>query len=204
MNRLSCFSIAALLALDAFLVYKYVTVVRADAENSAVLLQELSEQTPILTNFTFMLDNAGFRLADIPVVCEERNVPLLSLFPDSSEWLFVYRFSEHHCESCIEYGLDLLKSQTDSSDANVLLLGEYTNNRIFKRLIGELGVGGYHVGNSGRLDLPAEEYSYPYYLVLNKDGIVSCVYVPSKDQYVTDSTNLRRILGRYLCPQISE
>lgn len=192
------------MALDAFLVYRYVVVVKTNAENSAVLLQELSEQTPILTNFTFMLDNAGFRLADVPVIGKEGGVPLLSLFPDSSEWLFVYRFSEHHCESCMEYGLDLLKSQTDSSDAGVLLLGEYANNRIFKRLVGELGIGGYHIGNSGRLNLPAEEYGYPYYFVLNKEGIVSCVYVPSKGQYVTDSTNLRRILDRYLCRQISE
>ena len=59
-------------------------------------------------------------------------IPLKKIFDNKQNNILVYRFSKRHCESCVVASLEVLKRHIDSIGvSNILILGNYKNNRIY-------------------------------------------------------------------------
>lgn len=140
-------------------------------------------------SFTANLLNCDFHLDSVLIKDSLDNVTLLNeAFNEGQEQILVCRFSQMHCESCVNSSIQILQEwQKSIGKKNVLFLGNHRNNRIFKRTIPLYGIHGMRVYNVASLSIPAEELGYPYYFILNRDLGVSNVFVPDKS--VPEITN---------------
>jgi len=117
---------------------------------------------------------------------------------ESREQILVCRFSELHCESCVNFSIQLLLQQTDTiGKNNILFLGAYRNNKIFNRVKQLYGIHNQNVFNTAELNIPAEELGYPYYLVLHNDLTISDVFVPDKAVPTITKKYMEMISKRY-------
>ena len=108
-------------------------------------------------------------------------IPLKSIFAKGQRQLLVCRFSQQHCESCVDATIQILQKQVNQIGAeNVVYLGNHRNNRIFKKTIPLYGIKGVPVYNTPRFSIPVEQAGYPYFFILDSSLHVSGIFVPSK------------------------
>ena len=125
-------------------------------------------------------------------------IPLKKVFDDNQNNILVYRFSKMHCESCVVASLEVLKRHTDSIGAsNILILGNYKNNRIYNRTMLEYGIKKMKVYNISSFKIPAEEIGYPYFFVLNSNLEVLDLFIPNKIMPKLTEDYLRIINKKY-------
>lgn len=110
----------------------------------------------------------------------------------------IYRFSKMHCESCVKASLNVLKKKVELIGIdNVILLGNYDNNRIFFRTISEYNIEKIQVYNISSFNIPAEEIGFPYFFVLNNNLEISDVYIPNKITPTITNKYLKNISSKY-------
>lgn len=108
-------------------------------------------------------------------------IPLKKTFDNKQNNILVYRFSKRHCESCVVASLEVLKRHIDYIGvSNILILGNYKNNRIYNRTMLEYGINKMKVYNIPSFKIPAEEIGYPYFFVLNSNLEILDLFIPNK------------------------
>jgi len=95
----------------------------------------------------------------------------------------ILRYSELHCDMCIDHSLEYLKRIAASiGKENILILASYKSQRdlsIFKR-INKLDFPVYKIAKSG-LKIPIEQYSIPYVFIADKTLHVKNLHILNKD-----------------------
>lgn len=134
------------------------------------------------TIFYSNLANSGLNLSGILVKnSENTKIPIEKIFNNEQKQLLVYRFSKNHCESCVVASMELLQKWTDSiGRKNILILGDYGNNKIFRKTMESYGITHPNIYNTPPFNIPAENMGFPYFFILNKNLDVLNVFVPNK------------------------
>jgi len=100
----------------------------------------------------------------------------------------VFRYSEIHCQNCVDNEIKRLKEFIkELDDANILIFASYDSFRnlgSFKR-INQIKS---HIYNLKNLGIDIERSNIPYYFVLDYTMKVKDVFIP--DKYLPESTNI--------------
>ena len=193
------FIVFSLLAIN---IYTIVRIYRFKKQNITVLSPTVSKSDELHSyriNFETNIQNNRIRLDETSVKDSLGHVFLLKdVFKNNRDQILACRFSESHCESCVNFSIRLFRSWVDSiGKNNVLFLGAYRNNKLFNRTKRLYGIHPLNVYNFPALNIPAEELGYPYYFVLNSDLTVSDVFVPDKATPSIANNYLKMINKRY-------
>lgn len=193
------FLIVIILALLAINIYTLIHVQNSKDRNAIATQTEIDELHAYKVNFVTAIMNSNLSVRDISIKDSLGQVFLLNeIFKDRHLPLLVCRFSEQHCESCVDFAIRQFRQQIDSiGDNNILFLGMYKNNKIFNRTKPLYNIQNMDVYNSYYLNIPAEELGYPYYFVLHDDLTVSDVFVPDKSIPILSNNYLYMINKRY-------
>ena len=202
-KRLLIFISVSLLAIN---VYTIVNFYRLKKQNVTLSHQNSSENDELHAyqiNFATNIRNSNIRLEEVPVKDSLSNVLLLKdVLKNSQEQILVCRFSELHCESCVNFSIQLFRHWADSiGKNNTLFLGSYRSNKIFNRAKPLYGIHNLNVYNVSELNIPAEELGFPYYFVLDSALRVTDVFVPDKAVPELTDKYLKMIHKRYFDKQ---
>ena len=108
-------------------------------------------------------------------------IPLKSIFAKGQNQLLVCRFSQQHCESCVDATIQILQNQANQIGVkNIVYLGNHRNNRLFKETIPLYGIEGMRVYNTQGFNIPVEQADYPYFFILDNSLQVSGIFMPNK------------------------
>jgi hypothetical protein len=188
------FIIFSLLAIN---IHTIVHFYRLKKQNTTVSKND--ELHSYKTNFQTNIQNSNHSLEGVTAKDSLNNVFLLNnIFKDNQKQVVICRFSESHCESCVNFSIQLFRRWVDSiGKDNILFLGTYRNNKIFNRTKTVYGIHNLNVYNISKLNIPVEELGYPYYFVLNSDLTILNVFVPDKSTLVITDNYLEMIYKRY-------
>ena len=149
---------------------------------SEIMSKEVQKNTPLKLNFTANIENNDIQIDSIQL--EKNNCQRLSLkdfFTDEKEKVVVCRFSEMNCESCITHSINtLLKWSSYLGKENILYIGAYRNDEIFENQKKLYGINSFHSLNIRNLNIPIEDFGYPYYFVLDRSLKVLDLFIPNK------------------------
>jgi hypothetical protein len=203
------FLIFIILSLLAINVYTIVNFYRFKKQNITSPYRNISENDELNSykvNFQTNVKNSNLRLDGIDVKDSLDNVfALKDVFRDNQKQILVCRFSELHCESCVNFSIQLFRSWVNKAGKdNMLFLGTYRNNKIFNRTKPIYGINNLNVYNISALNIPVEELGYPYYFVLNNDLTILNVFVPDKATPVITNNYLDMIYKQYFATTNNE
>jgi len=106
--------------------------------------------------------------------CEKIEFPRII----SSRRILVCRVSDTHCKSCdIESLKSLLNAKVKISSDKIIILGSFNNTLLLKEFLSanEINYRAYNI--KGRLDIDADRFHFPYFLVLNNElEVISCFF----------------------------
>lgn len=205
-KRFLIFIILSLLAIN---IYTIVHFYRFKEQNRTVSPQTVSESDELHSyriNLATNIQNSNIRLEELSVKDSSGRVFLLrEVFMNNQERILVCRFSESHCESCVNFSIQAFRQWADSiGKNNVLFLGNYRNNKLLNQTKPLYGIHRLNVYNLPTLNIPAEELGYPYYFVLNSDLTITDVFVPDKVAPGTVNDYLKMINKRYFATKNNE
>ena len=157
---------------------------KAEAEQLCVRLQNKAQDqlNTYQSNLETAISNSNLQLKNQMVKDTLNNrIPLKSIFAKGQHQLLVCRFSQQHCESCVDATIQILQKQVNQIGVNnIVYLGNHRNNRIFKKTIPLYGIKGMRVYNTQNFSIPVEQVGYPYFFILNSNLQVSGIFVPNK------------------------
>jgi hypothetical protein len=176
--------IVSLLAINAFILIRFYRFRQLHVEYITQYrnISEKDELHSYKVNFTTNILNSNLQLDSVMVKDSLNEIfPLEELFKGEKRQMLVCRFSTMHCESCVEFSIQMLRRQIKFIGIeNVLFLGNYPNNRVFNKTKPLYGIHNLNVYNAAEFNIPAEELGYPYYFVLDSSLHISNVFVPDK------------------------
>lgn len=116
---------------------------------------------------------------------------LVDVIPPES---LVFRFSETHCDQCVDEQIHLLKDSSDMDLQNVILLSSYSfarNVHVFKNKY-HLPCKIYNLKEP--LNLSVEHANLPYFFRIDRDGKIRDVFVAQKElpTYIVEYLRLRK------------
>ena len=151
-------------------------------------------------NFITNIMNSNLYLSDVMVKDVNNTIiPLLDTFERGQKQLLICRFSQSHCESCVDFSIQFLKERIDIIGRNNLIfLGNHRNNFIFFKTVTMYDIHDLRVYNCPTINIQAEELGFPYYFVLNSDLQISNVFVPDKSEPHIANEYLENIGKRFL------
>lgn len=196
--------IVVLVAINIFTLINFLEVKQQNTlkdssidSNQANIVQ--GELNAYKVNFSAGINNSNIQLPDMLVNDSLSNeVPLKMTLDIGHDQMLVCRFSQMHCESCVNSAIQNFKEWVKTSGVqNVMFLGGHLNNRIFKRTIPLYGIQGMKVYNASSLNIPAEELGYPYFFILDHNLQISNVFVPDKGQPALTKIYLEEIQERF-------
>ena len=115
-----------LLLLTSVFVYMHLSQKKATNSHNTFSDSEKEEADFYRTNYYVNLNNNGMELNDIMLKDSLGIIsPLKNLLEKEKKQILVCRFSQFHCESCVNFSF--------IEKENLLFLGSYENNRIFNR-----------------------------------------------------------------------
>lgn len=202
-NTLLVLIILALIAINVFTLLKFNKL--KQQKNNKNLVNNFQdnvkaeELNAFKASFKTNLKNSGLPLNEISIKDSLNNAnPLKKVFDNTQKQMLVFRFSKRHCESCVVASMEVLQKWIGLiGDKNILILGNYKNNKIFQRTMKEYGIKYPNVYNSESFDIPAEELGYPYFFVLNRNLEISNVFVPDKGLSKITTEYLKGIHKRF-------
>ncbi|MDR1368622.1 MAG: hypothetical protein LBJ72_00655 [Dysgonamonadaceae bacterium] len=160
----------AIIALSTFYFLFQVSQKQQESEHtessvSDILVQNMSFLKP------FELQSEGYELSPKLKIMEEtgKEVVFLDLLGEY-ESVLIYRFSETHCDLCIEQHLSILKTlEGKISQGRLVLLCSYTNEKKMKiiRQTHNLNFKIYNIKDD--VGIPLEQTSNPYFFILDRD-----------------------------------
>jgi len=170
-EKLNYFWITLLFVMISILIFYFCTPQQINKDENSkssasdVLLRNMSLLKP------FELQSEGYELKpDIKVFDEAgMQVSLHNILGDNSS-ILVYRFSEMHCDICIEQHLSILKNlDTKINSEKLVLLGSYANLKKIK-IVRQTHKFNFRIYNTmDDLGIPLEQVNNPYFFILDKD-----------------------------------
>lgn len=178
------FIIASVLILAA--VIGAITVWHYCTKNEAVsnsMISRFDELNSYRTSFITNLENTNLKLKNITVKDSlNKKIDLIDCLKKNKKTVLLCRFSETHCESCVNYAIQSLLQHANIIETdNIIFLGNYKNNRLFNKQKTLYGIDAMDVYNVSSLDIPAEEIGYPYYLICDDALKIINITVPDKN-----------------------
>jgi hypothetical protein len=137
-------------------------------------------------NFNINNRMTGLLMPEIVAYNGTNKLPLLSLLKSSN--LLIYRYSDIHCNTCVETELESLQKYFDSKLGQIIILASYDNEKdfmLFKKL-NKIKIPIYRIAHNA-IDWTPEKLDMPYYFVLHSNGRVSNFYISNRE-YI-DITN---------------
>ncbi|MDR2146922.1 MAG: hypothetical protein LBE91_10735 [Tannerella sp.] len=188
------FIILALLAIN---IYTMIGFRRFKQQNASEYVND--ELHTLKVNFWTNIENSNIQLEATSVKDSSNNVLLLNdIWENGQKQMLVCRFSESHCESCVDYSIRQIHHWVDSiGKENLLFLGAYRNNKIFNKTKPLYNIHHLNVYNVSSLNMPAEELGFPYFFILSSNMTVSNVFVPDKATPAITQNYLKMINKRY-------
>ena len=180
------FLIIFLLAGCVFLLVRFrkLQQQKAEAEELCVHLQNKAQEqlNTYQSNLETAISNRNLQLENQMIKDTLNNpISLKSIFAKGQRQLLVCRFSQQHCESCVDATIQILQKQVSQIGVkNIVYLGNHRNNRIFKKTIPLYGIKGMPVYNTQKFSIPVEQAGYPYFFILESSLQVSGIFVPNK------------------------
>ena len=157
---------------------------KAEAEELCVRMQNKAQEqlNTYQSNLETAISNSNLRLENRMIKDTLNNrIPLKNIFAKGQRQLLVCRFSQQHCESCVDATIQILQKQVNQIGAkNIVYFGNHRNNRIFKKTIPLYGIKGMRVYNTPGFSIPVEQAGYPYFFILDSNLQVSGIFVPNK------------------------
>ena len=178
--------IAALLVINAYTLLRFNNLKKQKVEGSIssynLKKHENDEFKIYKSNFEESILNSNFEFTGTVVKDSMNNmIPLKSIFNDGQNQLLICRFSQRHCESCVDAIIQTLQKNLDDIGIdNIVCFGNHRNNRVFQKTLPLYGIEGMKVYNVPQINLPVEELNYPYFFVLDNSLQISNVFVPEK------------------------
>ncbi len=196
--------IVALLLL-LFASYLLFALYQSNRRNSRLLegvmkTSKSYELDALKTSRKIAVENTGKQLANLTLVNSNRDtIYLKSVLSDKRKKLFVCRFSEYNCSSCVNYSIKmLLKSADFIGKENILFLGNFTDNRIFQREMKLYGIdSSFMVLNTGDVQILADKLEIPYFFILDGNLNVLSISMPNKATPKLDYSYIELIGERY-------
>ncbi|PCH68239.1 MAG: hypothetical protein COC06_09920 [Bacteroidales bacterium] len=175
-----------LIAINSFTLFLYHRLKQKEIEGEIIRVNQVSSLKDIQNTYRLnsKIDILNSCLCVDNVMIKDtvdNKFPINKIFDNLQERVLVCRFSQRHCESCVNSLIQILRNRVDSiGKENVVFLGNHRNNRIFKRTIPLYGIEDLKVYNCPKLSIPVEELGYPYYFILDSRLQISNVFVPDK------------------------
>ena len=183
-----------LLLLTSVFVYMHLSQKKATNSHNTFSDSEKEEADFYLTNYYVKLNNNGMELNDIMLKDSLGIIsPLKNLLEKEKKQILVCRFSQFHCESCVNFSIQMLLHSSFIEKENLLFLGSYENNRIFNREKNYT----FKTYNALSLNIPLEELGFPYFFVLNENLTISHIVIPDKNTPALTQKYLEIINERY-------
>jgi hypothetical protein len=185
-NKFITLIIITLFGITVFTLFRFNKLKQQNSINSTPNSTAESAQNNELNaykvNFKTNLLNSDLSLNDVMMKDSINNIiPLKNVFNHGKKKILVYRFSQMHCQSCVNASIKFFRNWANSNGAeNILFLGNFSNNRIFYRTIPEYNIQDMKVYNISSLKIPVEDIGYPYCFILDNNMQLSNVFVPDK------------------------
>lgn len=200
--------IGIVVTLNIGLVYLVKQQSKANQIQQAFLSQQVQQKTNkkevndlIANKYWWELNSQGQRLSSLQVtgdLLEDQSPHSLADLIGQDHKL-VMRYSELHCDVCVDETMKQLKRFTEEiGQDQVLLISSYANPRdmyTFKRL-NQIQLPLYNLGEQ-KLDLRAEEADVPYLFVIGPDQKVDLVFLAYKEAPELLSRYLNIVKGKY-------
>ena len=121
-------------------------------------------------------------------------VMIENIFNHNQQVVFIVRTSHRFCKSCIDYCINLFKSDKIRKDFQfVFVLGSRTNN-LFKNEIENYNLQKHQVFNCDEIPSRIDYEGFPYLMVVNRDLTIEYCYFPTKGEDKTDIENINMII----------
>jgi hypothetical protein len=145
----------------------------------------------------FEIQSEGYTLSPETVIRDEDGQLLTfnDIFEDN-EYVLVYRFSEMHCDMCINQHLMMLKKLSSEISLNKLvLLGSYSNTKKIK-ILKHTHKFDFRIFNiTDDMDIPLEKVNNPYFFVVNKNLDCHCFFTAIKENPELTISCIKAILA---------
>lgn len=178
-----------------------ISICQENFYKNQVILKNSNELIETLTtNFILTYRANGIMIDSMLQLKTEKNKDILMKELVGEHSKLVFRYSQLHCNVCVDQEVKFLKDLIDEiGDENILILAHYDSFRnlsLFKRT----NQVSTKVFNIKDIKLPIEEYNIPYYFVVNKDLHISDVMIPTK--YLPERTQsyLEFVKEKYYSP----
>lgn len=191
-------SLSFLLLLTSIFVYLHLSQKKATNSHNTFSDSERQEADFYRTNYYVNLNNNGVELNDIMLKDSLGIIsPLKNILEKEKRQILVCRFSQFHCESCVNFSIQSILHSHFFKKENLLFLGSYDNNRIFNREKKLYGIDKFKTYNVLNLNIPLEELGFPYFFVLNENLTISHIVIPDKSTPALTQKYLELINERY-------
>ena len=188
-SLLLCIGVVVVLFLNVYLLLSYHGYGRL-SKSRGMNTDSISQfDSKTMTKYLLMsldlLQNDGLRLdnTEITDVVSHNKMNADSLFADGVEHLLVCRISHYDCEACDNYALERAIEFMNNNEVSfrMVVFGNYETDLALK-IYGNNhsscdGLKYYRVED---INIPIDSHGNPYYIVINKEMIVSDVYTPEK------------------------
>lgn len=133
-------------------------------------------------NLRLSIMNSNLKVEELVVKDSlNKEYSINEIFSNKEKETLVFRFSQMHCESCINASMQIARMWVDSIGVNnIAFWGNHRNNRIFFKNIPFYGLQGVSIYNCPQLKLPVEELRYPYFFLIDRNLRITNVFVPNK------------------------
>jgi|AntAceMinimDraft_9_1070365.scaffolds.fasta_scaffold05248_1 hypothetical protein len=132
--------------------------------------------------------NVGFKFSDGIVVEDTayNKVKLTNLI--NKENVLIYRISDTHCYTCDVAGINSLLSTNSKIPYNsIVIIGSFNNTQLLNSYIAENNIEHRCYNLKQSINLKAEEFNFPYFIVLNKNlEVISCFFPEKSKPYLTE------------------
>lgn len=196
MNKKIVFAVFAVIALfEVYLLYQNYRLNYEVGIKNQILQNTTIKLQSMVTQFSAGIENNGKKINEETVVKDisGKSQSLGSFWANHNGNLLVCRYSEKHCYQCVDYAIaNFLKSISDFDAQRILFVGDNSNSRVAKLKREDFGITEYNYIDCHNLGIPAEEWNFPYYIVIDKMLAVKCIYFPNKStrHLNLDSANL--------------
>ncbi|OQX72579.1 MAG: hypothetical protein B6D61_13550 [Bacteroidetes bacterium 4484_249] len=134
----------------------------------------------LMTNMIDANKNLGYKINNLTLKDTlNGKIKLKDIVKDKN--ILIYRIAYSNCSSCIVSGLNSLLKNTYKIPFNkIIIIGSFYNTKELTKFINKNNINFKIYNLKQSIDLPAEEFDIPYFMVLSKDLTVMSCFFPEK------------------------
>jgi hypothetical protein len=142
----------------------------------------------LINNLTNANTNIGFEFNDDLILEDTANNKERLLNIINGKNTLIYRVSDTHCSTCDVAGLiSLLKNNSKIPYNSIIIIGSVYNTQLLKSYITENSVKHRIYNLKQNINIKAETFDFPYFLVINENlKVLSCFFPEKSKPNLTD------------------